>query len=67
MAKVTPIKQARRALEADVYKLICNCDPSAYHFRVTVINDQVTTECAQCLTEFGPFYLKQIVSDEPAG
>lgn len=59
MAKITQIKQARRAVEADVTKLVCNCDPTAYLFRVTVVADKATAECGQCLQEFGPFYLSQ--------
>lgn len=59
MGKITQIKQARRLVEADVTKLVCNCDPSAYLFRVTVVGDKVSAECSQCLQEFGPFYLSQ--------
>lgn len=59
-AKVTPIKNARRAMEADVLKVVCNCDPGAYQFRVTVVGEQVIAECVMCLQDYGPFFLTQI-------
>lgn len=60
-AKVMPIKNARRLAEVDVMKLICNCDPTAFQFRVTVIGEQVVAECGLCLQDYGPFFLKQSV------
>lgn len=64
MAKITQITKARRLVEADVTKLVCNCDPSAYLFRVTVVADKVSAECGQCLQEFGPFFLTQTATPE---
>lgn len=67
MAKLTPIKQARRSLDAEVTKLICHCDPQAWHFRVTQVGHIVYAECAGCLQEFGPWYVApmQTVAIEP--
>lgn len=64
MAKITVIKQARRDPEAVVTKLMCNCDPTAWTFRITVIDDQVTAECALCLQDYGPFYLNRVAAAE---
>ena len=66
MAKISVIKQPRRNPEADVVKLMCNCDPGAWTFRVTVIDDQVTAECALCLQDYGPFYMTRVALPEPA-
>lgn len=61
VAKVMQIKNARRSADVDVMKLICNCDPGAYQFRVTVVGEQVVAECALCLQDYGPFFMKQTV------
>lgn len=66
VAKITPIKNARRPTEVDVMKLICNCDSQAFTFRVTVIGDQVVAECGMCLQDYGPFYMTQAPVIAPA-
>lgn len=58
-AKITPIKSARRAREVEITKLFCDCSENAWLFRVTVIGDQVSAECQECLQEWGPFYVSQ--------
>jgi hypothetical protein len=58
MAKLTPIKQVRRSLDADVTKLICNCGEGMWHFRVTQVGGVVYAECAGCLSEYGPWYVR---------
>lgn len=67
MAKVTHIQKLRRPPEADVIKLVCNCDPSAYLFRVTIVADRVSAECSQCLLDFGPFYVTQTQPTDDTG
>lgn len=60
-AKITSIKTAKRQPEVDVTKLVCNCDTQAFMFRVTAIGEQVIAECCLCLSDYGPFFLKQSV------
>lgn len=64
-AKITPIRVSRRSADAEVVKLICNCDAQAFTFRVTAIGEQVFAECAICLQDYGPFYLRQVAPPPP--
>lgn len=59
MAALKPIKTRRHA-DADVVKLRCNCGEQSWHFRITMIGNQVVAECAECLADWGPFFVSPV-------
>jgi hypothetical protein len=58
-AKLTPIKQLRRQRDAEVLKVVCNCDPDeGKFFRLTIVGNEVTAECSGCWSDYGPWYIR---------
>lgn len=59
MATLKPIK-SRRTADAEVVKLRCNCGDQSWHFRITLIGNQVIAECSECLADWGPFFVSPV-------
>ena len=65
MSTLKPIKATRRSADSEVQKLRCNCSEQSWHFRITVIGNQVTAECSECLADYGPFFVSTVLAVRP--
>jgi hypothetical protein len=65
MSTLKPIKQTRRSAESEVQKLRCNCGEQSWHFRISVIGNQVFAECSECLADWGPFFVSNVLAVRP--